>query len=308
MPRRIAILDLGTNTFHLLIVEIGDDRSLKVLCREEEFVQLGENGIHEIGQEPFRRGLQQIRQYKKQMDVWQPQQVMAFGTAAIRNASNGDAFIEAVKDICPMEVYKITGDEEAELIYLGVRQAVQLPKEPVLIMDIGGGSTEFIIATDSEICWKQSFAAGASLLRKQFHHHEPIHTSEISQLTHHLDQLLQPLLQQRTSFDISCLVGASGSFDTFADMLMQQHGFLTGAGGEASSAFSPDQFRVMYQHLLQKNVEERLQINGMKSFRAGMIVVAAVLTDYILKQFNIKRIMHSPDALKEGVLWKLTAE
>ncbi|MBK9731402.1 MAG: exopolyphosphatase [Chitinophagaceae bacterium] len=305
MNKRMAILDLGTNTFHLLIAEVTDDRIIKVLHKAEEFVQLGEDGLERIGEMPFERGLQQIIKYKTVIDHFQPQHIIAFGTAAIRSAANGDEFIKQVKLICPMEVRKISGDQEAELIYLGVKQAVKLTSAPVLIMDIGGGSTEFIIADENKIFWKQSFPVGASVLMKQFQHHEPINEAETAQLKKFLMEQLNSLFLQQQKFAITQLIGASGSFDTFAAIIGLQFSYQEKEGAKTSFNFSPEQFQALYHQLLQSNLEERLAMKGMKTFRAKMIVVAAILTDVILHQFAIQKISQSAFALKEGVLWKL---
>ncbi|HUM45711.1 MAG TPA: hypothetical protein PLD84_02210 [Chitinophagales bacterium] len=305
MNQRFAILDLGTNTFHLLMVDVRDDRSFQVIYKAEEFVQLGENGLDEIGEKPFSRGLQQIRKYKEVIDQLQPQQIIAFGTAAIRRASNGDDFVQQIKSICPMEVRKISGDEEAALICLGVRQAVKLNEEPVLIMDIGGGSTEFIIANKDQLFWKQSFPAGASVLKQQFHHHEPIAVTEREHLKSFLKEVLQPLFLKRDDFNITHLVGASGSFDTFAKMISYRFYKVEISKEKTFFDFTPEQFHIMYQQLIRSNLEQRLAMQGMKAFRAGMITVGAVLTEVVLQYFNIQKITQSAYALKEGVLWKM---
>lgn len=308
MNKRVAILDLGTNTFHLLIADVFPDSRVKVLYKAEEFVQLGEDGLEQIGEKPFARGLQQIRQYKAMIDEIQPQQVVAFGTAAIRTASNGHDFIQQISSICPMDVRKISGEEEAELIFLGVKQAVQLSTAPLLIMDIGGGSTEFIIANEDQICWKRSFPIGASVLFKQFQQHEPIHAQEILQLKAFLEDMLQPLFLQKQHYKITQLIGASGSFDTFANMIAPETAYAEHPGPVTSFSFSAAQFQKLYQQLIRSNLQQRLQMKGMKSFRASMIVMAAILTDVILQRFQIQSITQSAYALKEGVLWKLMHE
>ncbi len=308
MNKRVAILDLGTNTFHLLIADVFNDSRVNVLYKAEEFVQLGEDGLQQIGEKPFARGLQQIRQYKAVIDEIQPQQVVAFGTAAIRTASNGNDFMEQISAICPMEVRKISGEEEAELIFLGVKQAVKLSSVPLLIMDIGGGSTEFIIANEDEIFWKQSFPIGASVLLKQFQQHEPIHPQEILQLKAFLEEMLQPLFLQKQHYKITQLIGASGSFDTFANMIAPETAYTEHPGPVTSFDFSEEQFQKLYQQLIKSNLQQRLQMKGMKPFRAAMMVVAAILTDVVLQQFHIQKITQSAYALKEGVLWKLMQE
>ncbi|MEO6167937.1 MAG: hypothetical protein ABIO46_14110, partial [Chitinophagales bacterium] len=214
-------------------------------------------------------------------------------------------FIQQIKSICPMEVRKISGDEEAALICLGVRQAVKLNEEPVLIMDIGGGSTEFIIAGKNQLFWKQSFPVGASVLKQEFHHHEPISVKEAEQLKSFLKEVLQPLFTKKDDFDITHLVGASGSFDTFANIISHQFFHAEIPKEERSFDFSPEQFHIIYQQLIQSNLEQRLAMRGMKAFRAGMITVGAVITAVVLQHFNIQKITQSAYALKEGVLWKL---
>ena len=305
MNQRFAILDLGTNTFHLLIADVDSDRSITVVYKAEEFVQLGEQGVEVIGEQAFKRGLEQIRRYKQVIDTYQPQQIIAFGTAAIRSASNGSEFVESIQSICPMEVRKISGDEEAELICLGVRRAVNLTKDPVLIMDIGGGSTEVIIANDEQLFWKKSFPAEASVLKRQFHHDEPISKEEIVRLKLFLEKVLEQLFNQRQHYTITRLVGASGSFDTFAGMLSAQAAFPVLVEQQTSFDFSPEQIQLICQQLVSANLQQRLAMKGMKSFRAGMIVVAAILTDVVLQQFSIQQITQSAYELKEGVLWKL---
>jgi exopolyphosphatase/guanosine-5'-triphosphate,3'-diphosphate pyrophosphatase len=305
MNQRLAILDLGTNTFHLLIADVREDRSFNILFKQEEFVKLGENGLDRIGKKPFHRGVEQIRKYKKVLDEFQPDKIIAFGTAAIRRAVNSDEFIGKIKSICPMEVRKISGDEEAELIYLGVRQAVSLNEHPQLIMDIGGGSTEFIIANEREILWKKSFPVGASVLKQKFHYHEPIQDYEIDHLDIYLNETLDPLLSQLRNFQIDHLIGASGSFDTIAAMVAHefyQSDLLT---GKTSFDISLGEFQFIQQQLVKSDLQQRLAMKGMVAFRAEMMVVAAILAKFVVEKFRIQKITQSAYALKEGVLWKM---
>src|SRR6478736_6330985 len=105
--KRFAILDLGTNTFHLLIAEVKPNLTVRVLFKAEEFVRLGEDGVERIGDHAFQRGIEQLRKYRKVIEKLKPQRIVGFGTAAIRNASNGDDFLHAVMEVCPMELRKI---------------------------------------------------------------------------------------------------------------------------------------------------------------------------------------------------------
>ncbi|MBA2406394.1 MAG: phosphatase [Chitinophagales bacterium] len=305
MSERIAIMDLGTNTFHLLIADVKADHAFVILYKAEEFVKLGENGLEQIGDNPFRRGVDQIRKYKSIIDQFHPHRIVSFGTAAIRRAANGDQFISAIKSVCPMEVNKISGDEEAEFIYLGVRQAVPLNDQPVLIMDIGGGSTEFIIANEKEISWKKSFPVGASILKQKFHYHEPINDQEIDSLQNFLKEELQSLIMEAKFFYINHLIGASGSFDTFAMIIAYAFYEPDVLFDKTAFNISVEQFDIVVKELLSKNLEQRLAIQGMIPFRAEMMVVAAILAQFVVEELNIRKITQSSFALKEGVLWKI---
>jgi len=305
MNPRFAILDLGTNTFHLLIAEVKPDKSFEILFKAEEFVKLGEEGVERIGDNAFQRGVEQMRKYKKVIEEFQPQQVIGFGTAAIRKASNGDDFIHAVKEALPISLQKVSGDEEAELIYLGVRQAVNLHQQPVLIMDIGGGSTEFIIANHEKIFWKQSFPLGGSILKQRFHHREPITAAEQINLLSHVQNELQPLAAQLQSFPVKNLIGASGSFDTLAQMISENfYGQLLDSQQTCTEISLRDFYRVC-EMLMRATMEERLKTKGLIWFRAETIVVAAILAGYVVEAFNIRKITRSAFALKEGALRRI---
>jgi len=306
MNPRYAILDLGTNTFHLLIAEMKPDKSFEILFKAEEFVKLGEDGVEQIGANAFARGIEQMRKYRKVVDEFQPQQVIGFGTAAIRRASNGDDFIRAVKEVLPIELEKISGDEEAELIYLGVRQAINIDEQPLLIMDIGGGSTEFIIANHEKIFWKQSFPLGGSVLKQRFHHREPIAAADQVNLVCHLQNELQSLLQQVQNFPVKHLIGASGSFDTLSQMVSENFYGQQVNPLQTSTEISLRDFYRLAEHLIQSTMEERLKMKGLIWFRAEMIVVAAILAGYVVETCNIRKITRSAFALKEGVLWKIS--
>jgi len=306
MNPRLAILDLGTNTFHLLIAELNAAQSFDVLFKAEEFVQLGEEGVERIGDRAFKRGVEQVKKYKAVIDELRPDHVIGFGTAAIRKASNGDEFIAALKEICPMQLRKISGDEEAELIYHGVKQAVKLDEHPVLILDIGGGSTEFIIANKEKIFWKQSFPAGGSVLRQKFHHREPISAIEQVNMIHFLQHELQPVIEQMKNFPIRNLVGASGSFDTLATMICENfHGHPMPLS-EIYTDIPMREFYILCDQLIHSTQEERLKMKGLVWFRAETIVAAAILAGFVVETFHIHRITRSAYALKEGALWRLT--
>ena len=210
---RLAVADLGTNTFHLLIVDVLEDKSFKEVYRERRFIHLAEDGIKTIGAAPYQRGIETLNSFAVQMMKHRVDKFKIKGTAALRRASNGAQFLSEVKAKTNISIETITGDEEAKLIYYGVREAVQLSVEPSLIIDVGGGSVEFIIADHEKMFWAQSFPIGVAVLYKDFHHSEPISINEIQILKQYLDTTLAPLKEAFSNYNIKSLIGASGTFD-----------------------------------------------------------------------------------------------
>ena len=298
--KKFAVIDLGTNTFHLLIVTTNTEGSFTELYRERKFIKLGENGVERIGNAPYLRGINALSSFKKVLDKYAVDDVRVFGTAALRTASNGQQFVNEIKEKTNLDITLISGDEEARLIYLGVRQAVPFNSDTGMIMDIGGGSVEFIIADKNEIFWAQSFPIGVSVLRNEFHKEEPIAKNEIENIKEHLDNTLQPLKNILKDYQVNNLIGASGTFDVLELMLVQEK--LSEVHSEVKTA----DFEPLYQEFLQTTLEERLQMPNLPNDRADMIIVALVLIEYILKLAKIKKITVSAYAMKEGMLSEMS--
>jgi len=185
----IAVIDLGTNSFHLLIAKV-EKHGFEVLVKEKEFVHLASGGIDLIEEKSFNKGLEIIKKYKSIMDEYKVSDYKLFGTAGLRKAINSSDFRDEVKQQFGLEVDVIKGDKEAELIYRGVKTAVDITEHTRLIVDIGGGSTEFIIANNEQIFWKKSYQLGARVLKNKFHQHEPMSSREYNNLVSYvIDEL-----------------------------------------------------------------------------------------------------------------------
>ncbi|MBL4715305.1 MAG: exopolyphosphatase [Bacteroidetes bacterium] len=302
-----AILDLGTNTFHLLIVEINSGSVPKILFKTKKVVKLGVNGINEgnINPESFQRGIDAIIELKKHIISNEVVSVYGFATSAIRSASNGQEFIAAIKKQTQIDIEIISGDKEAELIYQGVSQAVNLTESNVLIMDIGGGSVEFIIANQKEILWKQSFDIGAARLKETFHTSEPIEQIEQEKLKTDLKKKLTPLIKSVNKFNPTVLIGASGTFDTFVKILFYQGIVKNIIDNQTEFEIDIAKLKLLHYKLLKSNLKQRLKIKGMAAFRADMIVVASILTQFVIDEFDFKELKVSGYALKEGAISQL---
>lgn len=310
-PPRLALIDLGTNTFHLLIVELPMPPETKplVLLRTKAGVRLGEGGISrgEIAPAAYARALHTLAGFKEEIELHNATEIRATATSAVRVTSNGPELVRDIFEQTGIQVEVIAGDREAELIYEGVRQAVALDAEPQLIVDIGGGSVEFIIADQGTIFWKQSFEIGAQRLLDQFFPDPsgvlPAAAVEAEQA--YLSAVLAPLAEAVRRYRPTGLVGASGSFDSLADM--QLGALRTEADLPPCTELAPSSFQASYRHLLSRNHAERMALPGILPMRADMLVVAAVLIDYVLGITGITRIRTSAYALKEGLLAEMLA-
>lgn len=296
MSAPTAVIDLGTNTFHLLIASRQGDRGLQEIYRERIFVKLASEGIEKIGPQACRRAVAAIVHFKSILDDHKIRTVRAIGTAALRTASNGTDLVKDIYQKTGITIELISGDEEARLIHKGVTHAVPLSKENGLIMDIGGGSVEFIIASQQGVQWAQSFPIGVAVLYKEFHHNDPISTSEISVMYASLTKKLQPLFQQLKKHPVTSLIGASGTFDVVEKFLTKENSFSLYA------SVPTQKFYPFSQKIIHTTVDQRLAMEALPDSRADLIVVALLLIEFILKQLNINTIYTSAYAMKEGIL------
>jgi len=296
-----AVIDLGTNTFHLLIAQAGTDAPIREVYRERQFVQLAEEGIATIGEAPYNRALHTLRHFREVLEQHHVpvEQVRAFGTAALRTASNGPDLVRQIKEATGITVTTISGDEEARLIHKGVQLAVPDVEDRLLIMDIGGGSVEFIIAEQDRVLWAHSFPIGVAVLYRDFHRSEPISPSGIKRLRLFLKEHLQPLATNLAQFPTPYLVGASGTFDVLEQFVGQPP--LTGHHSRISKAA----VQPFYSEVTGMTLEERHAMPGLPKARASMLSVALILVDEVLKMANTEEIIVSAFAMKEGMLSEL---
>lgn len=302
--RRLALIDMGTNTFHLLIVEIDAAGEPVTLVKRKESVKLGQDGISRgsLAPDAADRALQTLADFKIEIDNHQVSEVKAVATSAVRNASNGTKLVQAIRQQIGIEVDVISGEREAELIYYGVKSALEIGRERSLIIDIGGGSVECIIGDGEEIFWKQSFEIGAQRLLDRFFNSDPISEADVEAEREFLEEALQPLTAAVTAYNPCLLIGSSGTFDTLCDIDVKRKGLDRACDPCTEAELALSDFYEIYDDILKKNRAERLAIPGMVEMRVDMIVVACILIDHVLENYDLKKIRVSGYALKEGLL------
>lgn len=297
----VAVIDLGTNTFHLLIA-LKSVSGFETVYKKNIAVKLGKGGINNsvITEEAIGRAMDALGIFRQRLDLYGVKRCIAFGTSALRNARNGQELAALIFLRLQIPVQIIDGQREAELIFKGVKLSVKGHTAPSLIVDIGGGSVEFIITENEAILWKHSFEIGGQRLLEKFKPSDPISASDITSIEEYLSASLLPLLEACEKHNPAYLIGSSGSFDTFADMHYASLGLPLPT--TSSYQLSLSEYGAIARLILENSIESRRKLPGMIELRVEMIVVAVVLVNYLLKSIKIKEILISPYALKEGAM------
>lgn len=299
-----AVIDLGTNTFHLLIADVSGS-NITVYEKIQLPVKIGRGGVHKnrLTDDAIQRAFYALDQFTKIIDNHKPDEITVVGTAAIRDAVNGPDFMQEVKKRFGFSIKAISGDDEARLIYKGVLAALPGNLKSYLVMDIGGGSVEFVIVQNEQPQWMQSFRAGASRLIQHFHISDPITISEIQILEKHFAEFFEPLIDAFRLYQPTVLVGSAGSFETIAEVLVKDFEEEIIQLTSHAQEVQPDQFMRCAELLIHSTFLQRQQLQGLATFRIEMIVVAMLMTKWVMKNCNLQRLIVSQYSLKEGLLF-----
>jgi len=299
---RIAVIDLGTNTFHLLIAEIKQN-NFDVIYKTNVPVKLGEGKINEnvIIPVAFERGLACLKNFADTMTAYQVDQVRATATSAVRSAQNGQDFVDAVREKTGIAIEIISGDDEAELIYQGVKLSGAI-QNLSLIMDIGGGSVEFILCDTEKLIWKKSYNIGAARLAQQFFNSDPISDDDRNAILYHIQGELADLFEICERYQPQTLIGSAGAFETFAELIINKKNQQIDINKAETYVFNFDEYIEVAIRLLNLNHQERAAMPGMIPLRVDMIVMAALITNYVLGRIKINQLTLSTYDLKMGSL------
>lgn len=296
---KVAILDMGTNVFNLLITDVSEDgyEILKVLKVPSK---IGEGGITKgiLTQQAFESARSAISELSAAIkEMGGVDSFRGIATSAVRDAANSAEFLSMVNREFGIEAEAISGNREAELIYKGVRESMLLYNEIFLIMDIGGGSNEFIIADKHQILWKRSYNMGVVRLREMFPPSDPISDNELSHLEEYYDRNMSDLWEAVGRFRPTLLIGCSGSFDTLRELI-----YTDDDGSVPSMEIEKEKFIQLHGKLIKSVREERAAMPGMSPIRVDYIVIGSILVNLVIEKTSITDIHQSSYSLKEGYM------
>jgi exopolyphosphatase/guanosine-5'-triphosphate,3'-diphosphate pyrophosphatase len=301
---RFAVIDIGTNTCNLLIANVLSDKSFDTVYDRKLPVKLGRGGIHKdiLLPDAIQRGLDALSHHSVTIREYNVTKVKVVGTSAIRGAANKGEFLKKVKLLLDWDIEILDGKLEAELIFIGVRLSLPTKIGKYLIVDIGGGSVEFILANDNQIIWKNSFNIGIARVLETFSISDPVMPIEVNSIERWFDEQLKELWLIAGIHNPQTLVGCSGAFDTFMDIYEKEAPDLKIRG---VSELPINDYIIIHDLLINTNKESRSKLPGMDLSRVEMIVIASVFTNFILRRLDVKKLIHTHNALKEGVMAQL---
>jgi len=302
-----AVIDIGTNTCNLLIAKTLPDKSFETVYDRKLPVKLGHGGIHKdiLLPDAIERGLKALHSHSKTIGEYGVNKVKIVGTSALRGAINRSEFLEKVKHIFGWEIQIIDGEHEAELIFKGVQLSLPVNIGKYLILDIGGGSIEFILAKDNDIILKKSFNIGIARALETIQMSDPVLPSEIVAFEKWFDKPLQDFWITCNQHKPLTLIGCSGAFDTFMDIHEKA---FPDTKIRVISGFPINDFLTIHERLIKSDNKTRAKMEGMNEMRVEMIVIASIFTNLIIQRLSIKTILHTHNSLKEGVMDQLISK
>lgn len=299
----IAAVDVGTNSFHLVVARPTGNNRFEVLDREKEVVRLGSGSgdMKELTADAIDRGVAALTRFRRLADA-AGAELHAVATSAVREASNRDEFLARARAEAGVDVSVVTGVEEARLIHLGVLQAVPVFDRRVLVIDIGGGSTEFVLGHGGEVLDARSLKLGAIRLTERFFRREPVRARQLDEARAYVRSALTPaarMVRRHGGFEVA--VGSSGTILNVAEMAAVASGrTLRRVSGET---FDADDLAGVVAALAGcADAAERAKVPGIDQRRADIILGGLVVLEQAFAVLGIEELTVSENALREGVL------
>ncbi len=300
----IAAVDMGTNSFHLVIVQVRKNGSFKIIDREKEVIRLGShkgNNLSVISEGEKEKAIDVLSEFNN-IAKFYGADLRAIATSAVREAKNKDEFITSVYEATGIPVEVIEGVKEAELIYRGVVHALNVKKKRVLCVDIGGGSTEFLLGEKGETIFVESVKIGAVRLSKKFFPDYYISPETIEACENYITNQMLEREDLHSHHQYDLVAGTSGTINAAASILyFRRNNEFTGSLN--GFTFKAEEFYKMTEEVLQcESPVDRLSIQGMEIKRADIIPAGLLILKKTFEIFDIKEMTVSENALREGII------
>ena len=300
---RLAAIDIGTNSVHMIVVRVRPDLSFEVIDREKEMVRLGAGGLdgRKLTPEAMHAALQVLSKFKRLASSHKVDHVIAAATSAVREAENGGEFLRAVTDQTSIRARVISGTEEARLIHLAAVYGVSGPTDVAVVVDIGGGSVEITRGRGPQIEIGRSFKLGVIRLTERFVKSDPLQPRDERKLLKHIHSELNDYLDDIAAAGYDRVIGTSGTILSLGGVAAARDGNPVGAPLR-SRRVSAKQLRRLRRDLVGTDLEKRLRVPGLEPRRADLAVAGAILIDAIVRRLNASAITLCDLSLREGLV------
>ncbi len=299
---RLAAIDIGTNSVHMIVVQVRPDFSFEVVDREKEMVRLGSGGLdgRKMTREAMSAALLALSKFERLAKSHQVDGILAAATSATREAENGGSFLKAIERKTGIRARIITGTEEARLIHIAAVYGVDTPK-PAVVIDIGGGSVEITLGSGREVKFARSFKLGVIRLTERFVTTDPLSGRDERKMTEFISEQVDRYVKHIVDEGFDRVIGTSGtilSLGTVATALDR--------GSEPEEVrnlrVSSKNLRRLRKAAVEMDLDERLRLPALDPRRADVMVAGAVLLDSLLKKLGAEEITLCDLALREGLV------
>jgi exopolyphosphatase/guanosine-5'-triphosphate,3'-diphosphate pyrophosphatase len=305
---KLAAIDIGSNSIHLVIVRAVQGQHLEIIDREKEMVRLGSGTLREhlLSKETIDRAITTLARFKKMAEANRVDLIIATATSAVRESYNSFEFIETVRKEVGLDVQLLPGVEEARLIALAVSEVTDFNNRRALIIDIGGGSTEFIITRGSEPDLLLSVRVGAVRLTEKFITTDPISDEERERLISNIRADLTRVVWEVKHVGFDFVIGTSGTILNMVNAIVHSE---AASGIEGATDFEPfsetvtlDQIKRINRRLARMSLRERSRVLGLEKGRADIIIAGGILLENMLAELGVTEITTCDWSLREGVI------
>jgi exopolyphosphatase/guanosine-5'-triphosphate,3'-diphosphate pyrophosphatase len=302
---RLAAIDIGTNSVHMVIADVTRVGQIRVVDRMKEMVRLGEGTFRtgRLGAEPMTRTIEALQSFRRLARARHVTKLRAVATSAVREARNGATFVARLRRETKIPVQVISGAEEAHLIYRAVQHAFDLREEPALLVDVGGGSVELTLVEGELPDWYRSLPLGVGRLAERFLAHDPPTPRHIARLEAHVDAEIEPVLEAVRHAGVRSAIGTSGTMTSLVTMALAERGEVT---GRLEGATVPRAMLTrLKRRIMRLSAAERLTLPAVDAKRNDQLPAAVVLIDRIMQRAGLTELRLCTWALREGLLLEL---
>ena len=300
---RIAAIDIGTNSIHMIVVQVRPDLSFEVIDREKEMVRLGAGGLDGRSLTPtaMTAALQTLAKFRRLADSHKVDKIVAAATSAIREADNGGDFIADVDRKTQIRIRVISGTEEARLIHMAAVYGVHMAGSPAVVVDIGGGSIEVTLGTASHITHARSFKLGVIRLTERFVRTDPLSERDERRLVKHINREIGGFLATLADKRFDRVIGTSGTILSLGALALSEDGIVRDEALR-NRRVSAKAIRRLRRRLSGADLEARLHMDGLDPRRADIAVAGSILLDSVLRRLGADDLTLCDLALREGLV------